>query len=179
MANSFDNGMTGQTVIILGSSRSSGHSAQMARRIASRIGAAVIDLKAYQIAHYDYDHNYQKDDFIELIREIITKADTLIFATPVYWYSMSGRMKVFFDRLTDLLEIEKDLGRQLRGKSMAVIATSNGNNLGEDFWKPFKETARYLGMSYLANAHFFDENLGEKDIELDFVNDLLTAHSNL
>ena len=34
---------------------------------------------------------------------IIEKYDTLIFATPVYWYSMSGIMKVFFDRKNDNL----------------------------------------------------------------------------
>ncbi len=179
MVNSFDNGMTGQTVIILGSSRSDGYSAQMADRIASRIGANLIDLKLYQIGHYDYDHHYENDDFIELIRESVIKADTLILATPVYWYSMSGRMKVFLDRFTDLLKIEKDLGRQLRGKSMAVFTTSNGGNLGENFWIPFIETASYLGMNYLGNAHYLDDDLEKEDLELDFVNDLLTARSHL
>jgi len=179
MANSFDNGMTGQTVIILGSARSDGHSAQMAHQIAARIGANLIDLKEYQIGHYEYDHNYENDDFIKLIRESVIKADTLILATPVYWYSMSGRMKVFLDRFTDLLKIEKDLGRQLRGKSMAVFTTSNGGNLGDDFWIPFVETANYLGMNYLSNAHYLDKDLAKEDLELDFVNDLLTARSHL
>ncbi|MCP4458779.1 MAG: NAD(P)H-dependent oxidoreductase [Cytophagales bacterium] len=37
-------------------------------------------------------------------------------ATPVYWYSMSGIMKVFLDRIYDVLTIEKELGRKLHGK---------------------------------------------------------------
>ena len=179
MANSFDNGMTGQSVIILGSARSDGYSAQMAHRIATRIEAKVIDLKNYEIAHYDYNHNYKNDDFIELIQELVIQADTLILATPVYWYSMSGRMKVFLDRFTDLLKVEKDLGRQLRGKSLAVFTTSNGGNLGDDFWIPFIETAGYLGMKYLANAHYLDDDLDQEGLELDFVNNLLTTQSNL
>jgi len=174
MPDSFDKGMTGQTTIILGSARSDGHTAQMAQQIAARLGAHIIDLKEYQIEHYDYEHGYKNDDFIALIRESVIKADTLILATPVYWYSMSGRMKVFLDRFTDLLKIEKDLGRQLRGKSLAVFTTSNGGNLGDYFWRPFVETADYLGMKYLTNAHFLEENIQQPDLELAFVNDLLT-----
>ncbi len=175
MADSFDKGMTGQITIILGSARSNGHTAIMAKRIAPHLGANLIDLKRYNIEHYDYEHAYKEDDFIALIREEIIQADTLILATPVYWYSMSGRMKVFLDRFTDLLKIEKDLGRKLRGKSLAVFTTSNGDNLGADFWRPFVETANYLGMNYLANAHFFEEDVTQSDVELSFVNDLLTA----
>jgi hypothetical protein len=57
-------------------------------------------------------------------------------------------MMVFIDRLTDLLEIDKDTGRKLRTKTMAVVSTSLGDNLGESFWLPFMATAKYLGMEY-------------------------------
>ena len=66
---------------------------------------------------------------------------------------MSGIMKVFFDRLTDLLTIKKELARKLRGKKMAVISCSNGENLGEYFWLPFSESAQYLGIEYIGNTH--------------------------
>lgn len=94
--------------------------------------------------------------FLPLMQKIIANYDTFIFATPVYWYSMSGIMKVFWDRMTDLITIEKDLGRQLRGKNMAVLSCSNGNNLGENFWLPFTESADYLGMHYLGNLHTYE-----------------------
>jgi len=98
MADSFDKGMTGKTTIILGSARSNGHTAKMAKQIAARLDANLIDLNKYEIGHYDYHHINKNDDFIPLIREEIISADRLILATPVYWYSMSGRMKVFLDR---------------------------------------------------------------------------------
>lgn len=63
--------------------------------------------------------NSRNDDYLNLMKQILDKYETLILATPVYWYSMSGIMKVFFDRLTDLLTIEKELGRKLRGKKIA------------------------------------------------------------
>lgn len=40
----------------------------------------------------------QKDDFNEIL-ELALKADVILLATPVYFYSMSGQLKVFIDRL--------------------------------------------------------------------------------
>src|SRR5690606_5501966 len=109
------------------------------------------------ISHFDYEHLNRNDDFIKLIQTILNKYDVLIFATPVYWYAMSGIMKVFFDRLTDLLRIEKDTGRKLRNKYMAVLSCSNGDNLGDSFWLPFKKSAEYLGMFYIADLHTYQD----------------------
>lgn len=142
-----------RSVIILGSSRNDGDTAKMVNLLKEKSGWDLIDLNDYDFSYYDYDHKNAGDDFLPLMRNIIERYDTLVFATPVYWYSMSGIMKVFFDRITDLLEIEKDLGRKLRGKNMAALSSSIGNHLGEYFWLPFSETAKYLGMSYLGNTH--------------------------
>ena len=43
----------------------------------------------------------QKDDAIE-IAEKVKNADTLVFATPVYYYEMSGQMKTLLDRMNPL-----------------------------------------------------------------------------
>ena len=112
-----------------------------------------VDLNDYDISYYDYQHKNRNDDYLSLMKYLIDRYDTLIFVTLVYWYSMSGIMKVFFDRLTDLLEIEKPLGRKLRGMKMGAISCSNGNNLGNIFWIPFLETAKYLGMKYHGDLH--------------------------
>ncbi|HAP61868.1 MAG TPA: hypothetical protein DCR93_21005, partial [Cytophagales bacterium] len=121
--------------------------------LAEQTGWTVIDLNDYQISPYDYEHRNRDDDYLGLMRRIIEDYDTLVLATPVYWYAMSSTMKVFFDRLTDLLRIEKDLGRKLRGKSMAVLTSSAGGNLGEQFWLPFTASAEYLGMESVAHLH--------------------------
>lgn len=145
--------MESKKVVILGSSRKAGDTEKVVRELISYSGWDLIDLNDYQFSYYDYENKNSGDDYIELMRSIIEKYDVLIFATPVYWYSMSGIMKVFFDRITDLLEFEKELGRQLRGKYMAALSCSNGSNLGEHFWLPFSESAQYLGMKYLGSVH--------------------------
>ena len=42
-----------------------------------------------------------KDDVNE-IREKVRVADTLVFATPIYYYEMSGQLKTFLDRMNPL-----------------------------------------------------------------------------
>lgn len=144
---------TSKKVIILGSSRSDGDAKALVNQLLNSTNWDLIDLNDYDFSYYDYKHRNRNDDYLDLMKRIIGKYDTLIFATPVYWYSMSGIMKVFFDRITDLLRTEKEVGRKLRGKSMAVITCSNGGNLGDAFWLPFKESANYLGMKYLGDTH--------------------------
>ena len=43
----------------------------------------------------------QKDDAV-WIAEKVKEADTLVFATPIYYYEMSGQMKTLLDRLNPL-----------------------------------------------------------------------------
>ena len=152
-------------IIITGSSRNDGDTKTLANELIKKSNWDLIDLNDYDFGYYDYEHNNKNDDYIKLMRKIINKYDTLIFVTPVYWYSMSGIMKVFFDRITDLLTIEKELGRKLRGKNMAAISCSVGNNLGDTFWLPFSETANYLGMEYLGNLHTIAGEKNELELE--------------
>lgn len=144
-----------KTVILLGTSRNEGDTKKVAQQLVGRTNWDLINLNEYEFSYYDYDHENKDDDYLSLMRKVIDAYDTLIFATPVYWYSMSGIMKVFFDRITDLLTIEKNLGRKLRGKRMAVLSCSMGSNLGDQFWLPFIESADYLGMEYLGGVHTY------------------------
>ena len=147
-----------KTVIIQASSRSNGDTSKIVNYIVSNNNFDVIDLHTKTIGHYDYDYKNEDDDFINLITSIIDNYDTIIFATPVYWYSMSGILKVFFDRISDLIRIHKDTGRKLRGKNMAMFSCSNYDDLKKGFSMPFVESAKYLGMNYLGNIHTYIEN---------------------
>jgi multimeric flavodoxin WrbA len=43
----------------------------------------------------------RKDDAVRIAEEV-KNADTLVFATPIYYYEMSGQMKTLLDRLNPL-----------------------------------------------------------------------------
>lgn len=141
-----------KTVIIQGSSRRNGNSSQIAQILAGQLDATIIDLKAFTINTYSYEHEHLNDDFIGVMKKII-EYDTLIFVTPVYWYSMSGIMKTFFDRITDCLKVEKEIGRKLRGKNMATVACGSDDIQTLGFFEPFRLSAEYLGMLYLGDIH--------------------------
>jgi len=131
--------MENKKVIILGSARKNGNTTKIVDEIVKESGIDVIDLSDYNISHYDYESKNREDDFLPLIRRILEEYDTLIFATPIYWYNMSGIMKVFFDRFSDLIRIEKETGRKLRGKKIGVISNSHDNEIEESFYIPFKK----------------------------------------
>ena len=162
--------MKNKKVIILGSSRSKGNTSKIASAISKKNDIDVIDLNNYAISYYDYESKNRDDDFIPLIKNIIEKYDTLIFVTPVYWYNMSGIMKVFFDRFSDLIRIEKETGKKLRGKNMYVISNSHDKDLECNFYLPFQKSAAYLGMNYIGNQHFNADTFEETNtIKLDFI----------
>lgn len=58
----------------------------------------------------------QKDE-MEKIYEKLLKADVIVFATPVYFYSMCGQMKVFIDRLVPIYT-------KLLNKEVYIIVTA-------------------------------------------------------
>lgn len=135
-----------KTAIILGSSRSQGNTSALAQVIRQELSSDYFDLNDFNIAPFCYDNNYQ-DDFAELINTLLGY-QRLIFASPIYWYSASGPMKIFLDRLTDLLSFDKDKGRLLRGKSAALIATGADTNPPDCFEQAFAMSFRYLGITY-------------------------------
>jgi len=145
--------MQNRTVLIQASSRSKGDTGTIVEYLTKKSNIDVIDLKTKTIGHFDYNFANADDDFIPLLEEIIANYDTIVFATPVYWYTMSGLLKVFFDRLSDLLHYRKELGRKLRGKKMAMVSISNTDDLKSGYNMPFKESANYLGMQYLGDVH--------------------------
>ncbi|PAM92355.1 FMN reductase [Flavobacterium sp. IR1] len=162
--------MENKKVIILGSSRKNGNTTRIVDEISKETEIDVINLSDYNISYYDYESKNREDDFFPLIKGIIENYDTLIFATPIYWYNMSGIMKVFFDRISDLIRMEKETGRKLRGKKIGVISNSHDNEIEDSFYIPFIKSADYLGMQYLGHAHFNANILNQTTkIELTFI----------
>ncbi len=141
------------TLIVLGSARGDGNTAAAVRDLENRVDGKILDLLDYNIAAYDYGNEYPAgDDFLSLARRIVTY-DRLVLASPVYWYSMSGGMKIFLDRFTDLLTYHKDLGRRLRGKELGVLSCSSERGVNPGFYEPFRLSAEYLGMEYGPQWH--------------------------
>jgi multimeric flavodoxin WrbA len=147
------------TIALFSSSRRLGNTGQFIDRIASDLNIEVVDLSDQRISSYDYEHRNRNNDFEPLMKRVL-EHDQIIFATPIYWYAVSPAMKVFLDRISDLLEIPELLsqGRRLRGKSAYVACTSISDEPSEAFIGAFRETFDYLGMRFGGVAHVNCQN---------------------
>lgn len=148
------------TAIILGTSRSNGNTSLLTHEIQDKTGAKLFDLSRYNISAFDYDYKNKDDDYYDLVKEILTY-DNLVFASPVYWYSMSGQLKIFFDRINDLLTQDRELSREFRKKSSFVLSTGADINLKSCFEDAFNYSFQYLGIDYKGMLYIpcdFDES---------------------
>jgi len=141
-------------IAIIGSSRRDGNTGKLIDLIARESKIDVIDLNTKYITPFDYEHKNINDDFLPTMSHIL-KYDHIIFASPVYWYSMSAQMKTFIDRMSDFLSIEelKDTGRELRNKTGHVASTSISEKVDDSFIDSFTNTFDYLGMSVGHSIH--------------------------
>jgi multimeric flavodoxin WrbA len=139
---------------LFASSRRHGNTGQLMDRVASELGIEVVDLATKDISAFDYEHRNRQDEFESLIDHVL-KFRRIIFASPVYWYSVSPPMKVFLDRISDLLELPDLLakGRRLRGKEVYVLCTSIEEQASPSFVDAWRETCDYLGMHYSGLLH--------------------------
>ncbi len=102
-------------VIISSTPRANGNSFVLAKEFARGASDASNNVEIINLK--DYDLNYckgcfacfkigkcvQNDGMNEIASKLI-KADVIVFATPVYFYSVSGQLKVFIDRLVPVYE---------------------------------------------------------------------------
>jgi multimeric flavodoxin WrbA len=142
------------TIALFSSARRLGNTGRLIDRIASELNIEVVDLGRQRMSAYDYEHRNRDDDFEPLIRHVLAH-DQIIFASPIYWYAVTPAMKLFLDRLSDLLDVPDllDEGRRLRGKNAYVVCTSVGDQPAGAFMEAFLDTFNYLGMHFGGVVH--------------------------
>src|SRR5687768_17399635 len=140
--------MPEKPLVILASARKQGDTSNFLNQVFDAHDYELIDLLDVRISPYNYLNDYpDTDEFLEVI-DVLLKHRIVVFATPVYWYAMSGLMKTFFDRFTDVVTSKKYLGKQLRGKYTFLLAVGADEELPIGFEIPFKLTSEYLNMTY-------------------------------
>ena len=143
-------------MIISGSARPDGDTAQAVERLRQVLSfeTDLVDLGQLDLRHFAYGGRPSEDDFDGLVERMLG-ARSVLFATPVYWYAMSGRMKVLFDRFTDLLSDRDSArrGRHLAGRAMWMLAVGVDPEAPEGFAVPFRRTAEYLDMDWRGDAY--------------------------
>jgi len=145
-------------LIINGSARLHGDTQKFISKLTEGLDYDQINLAAHYFVPYNYDNQYPQEDQFNLFAKEILYHKHLIFATPVYWYSMSGRMKTLFDRLTDWVTLNKEAGRSLKGKTVRLLAVGTDGTLPDGFVTPFAMTANYMEMVFAGYQYFNTNN---------------------
>ena len=168
--------MKSRGIILQASARSVGNTSKIVSFVHEKTQYDVVDLATLNIGHFDYDFKNQDDDFPRLIQRIADSYDVVLLATPVYWYTMSGLLKVFLDRISDCLIKDKTTGRKLRGKSLGLLICGSEAEETIGFDIPIKSAAAYLGMDYLNYVHTWIE---KDEIPLEVNNRLVHYLDNI
>ena len=141
-------------LVILGTARRDG---ETRRAIDIAFPSGSIDLailSEHYIVSYDYAHATAGDDFLNIVEKMLI-AKAIVFATPVYWYAMSAPMKIFFDRMADLMQTAKEKGRALAGKNIWLLSTGEEVLLPDGFEVPFARTAQYFDIHYRGAGYLY------------------------
>ncbi len=115
-------------LVITGSPRRNGNSDKMAEAFieaakakghtVERIDAAYTDIGGCFACNNCYSNGKPcvHDDAFTPVAEKIEKADGVVFATPVYWYTMPAKFKMVFDKFYALV-----VGGRMKPKKVALI----------------------------------------------------------
>ncbi|TGB04906.1 flavodoxin family protein [Halobacillus salinus] len=120
--------------ILDGGGRRDGNTQTLTERVVDGIEVSRFGLKEYDI-HAISDERHEEDgfhavddDYDALMTEVM-KHDVILFATPIYWYSMTATMKGFIDRWSQSMRQPKfaDFREQMAEKKAFVVAVGGDN----------------------------------------------------
>ena len=164
-----------KVLVLLGSPRKKGNSTTLANKItegAEAAGATVaqIYLHGQDIAPCQACYACQKpdskgcaiDDDMQPIYQKLLDADAWVFASPVYWFSMSAQTKLALDRCFGLMAFGKDV---FVGKRIAVAMsygdTDPFNSGCVNALRTFQDAIAYVGAELTGMVYGSAEKPGE------------------
>jgi multimeric flavodoxin WrbA len=151
--------MSGKQVLILnGSPRKRGNSVLLAEQVAAGARAAGASVESFVLHNMnirpcdacdacqgiDEAECTIRDD-MEILYPRLQRADAIVIASPIYWFTMSAQTKLFLDRCYALEGLE---GSALAGKKIGIVLTygdSDPFNSGAvNALRTFQDIFRYV-----------------------------------
>jgi multimeric flavodoxin WrbA len=112
-----------------------------------------------------------EDGFEALLRERVLPAEAMLFATPLYWYGISGQLKTFLDRLFCYIAASEPESEMfvsgLIGKRLALLIASEESYPGAALGAihEIQEYARYTHSPFVGVVNGIGNKRG--DVRLD------------
>ena len=156
-----------RVLILLGSPRKKGNSAELGRRIAEGAkkagaetelvylnGLNILPCQACYACRQDGAAGCAADDDMQYLYPKIRDADALVFAGPVYWFTVSAQTKLVMDRM---FAFGGDDWRALIGKRAAVALTYGDEDVfasgGVNALRTFQDAFNYLKIELVGIVH--------------------------
>ncbi len=102
-----------------------------------------------------------KDD-MQKVYPLLEKADAILIASPVYWFTFSAQMKLCIDRWYAL---EGPGGNALRGKQIGIVLTYGDSDLytsgGINAIHTFESMFRYIGAEIVGMVYGTADKIGD------------------
>ncbi|RAK18422.1 multimeric flavodoxin WrbA [Anoxybacillus vitaminiphilus] len=144
-------------LVINGSSRENGNTERLTSIMLENISHAHIHLRDYVIKPIiDKRHTVEGfspvDDGYDQIIQSVLEHDILIFATPLYWYGMSGYMKNFIDRWSQSLRDKRFDFKKEMGMKKGFVVICGGDNpdmKGLPLIQQFQYIFNFVGLEYI------------------------------
>jgi len=124
---------------LLGSPRENGNTAALARAVAEGAAERGYEASFVQLARLsikgciDCRRCWEKGrpcvikDDMDTVYDSLASSDAVIFATPLYWYSWSGQIKLLWDRLLPFGSPKAE--KSLAGKKAILVASAGEEDL--------------------------------------------------
>jgi multimeric flavodoxin WrbA len=144
-------------LVLNGSSRENGNTEQLTDLILEGVSCTCINIRDFLIQPIvDKRHDPEgfttvADDYDQII-ELVRQHDVLIFATPIYWYGMSGHMKQFIDRWSQSLRDTRFSFKEEMKKKKAFVIICGGDNpyiKGLPLIQQFQYIFQFMGIEYM------------------------------
>lgn len=119
---------------------------------------AVRDLPEVEVSSL-YDRYPDFDIDVQGEQDALSRAELVVWMHPVFWYSVPGLLKHWFDKVLSYGWAYGDSGHALRGKDCLWVATTGGSagtysttgihqRAFADFMRPIEATAVFCGMNW-------------------------------
>jgi multimeric flavodoxin WrbA len=120
-------------LVLYGSSRPNGNSELLTGKMLEGLDYTAIYLREKHIEpivdkrHTPEGFTPVGDDYESIVKQLLLH-DIIIFATPLYWYGMSGVMKDFIDRWSQSLRSSEYNFKEALSQKQSYVIVTGGDN---------------------------------------------------
>lgn len=168
-----------KVLIVKGSPREGGNSATLAHQVAAGAESAGAEVESYYLhgmniqacdacdfCQGEADIDCVIEDDMQLLYPKIREADAIVYASPIYWFTISAQLKLFMDRCYSLGGGSDYVGdHALAGKRIGVALTYGGDDPFDsgavNALRTFQDIFNYIPAEIVGLVYGYASDAGE------------------